>query len=266
MRKLCAIVLFLLIVSTALPLLEQSSPQSTIVVNPSPSVPSSIIFKRVTLEARVVNSTYARFRLTVWVANPSNQTLFCVVEVTPSTPYRTYYPFALSPPTESKPYLTFEVEAASEKFGKLNITKDEVTARATLNLEANGEDRVHLNGWMVLVQVRRLIWREYIEDYVGFSVRPAAEYVGILPIENTIDVKIFYPADYTRTDEANYVINVTDGYKMISYSDRFYGGYGLSFNLYKSRVPANSFVVFLALWTGLVAIVIKVRTRLGKKG
>lgn len=70
-----------------------------------------------------------------------------------------------------------------------------------------------------------------------------------------------YPAEYTRTDEANYQVEITDGHKLVRYSEPFYGSYGLSFNLYKPRTPISSLSVFLALWILLIAVVVTIRRR-----
>jgi len=115
---------------------------------------------------------------------------------------------------------------------------------------------------VVLTQIRYLIWREYLENYVSFSFRPEVQYEApALASETDLQVTFTYPVEYTKADEANYRVEIVDGYKLVSYSERFYGGYGLSFNLYKPRIPIASLIVFLALWILLIAVVVTVRRR-----
>jgi len=236
---------------------EYSTAQTPIVLQPQQSKPP-LAFKQISLAVKMVNATYAEFTLSAYISNPSNRTLEYVIEVSASTGYTPYYLFTPSfPPAE---LVELGVEITSEKYGKLNVTVDRSAASAFSSIEAEGYDRVRLDGWMVLRQSRRLIWREYVEDYVSFSFRPALYYEGpALPSEKDLEVTFSYPAEYTRTDEANYKVMIIDGYKLIRYSERFYGGYGLSFNLYKRRIPVSSLIVFSALWILLIAVVLTIR-------
>ena len=104
-----------------------------------------------------------------------------------------------------------------------------------------------------------------MEDYISFSIRPAVEYQAVQPSQISIDVRLSYPVEYTKIDKTNYIVEVVDGYKTISYSDQFYEGYGFSFNLYKPRVPVNSLIGFLALWALLIVGVARVRVIAARK-
>ena len=221
---------------------------------------SPLEFKQISLEVKVINATYAEFEFSASILNTSNQTLQYVIEFSTSTGYAPYYLFA--PPLPPAKPLEFAVEINSEKFGRLDVRVKGSTATAFSSLEAEGDDRIHLDGWMVLTQIRYLIWREYLENYVSFSFRPEVQYEGpALASETDLQVTFSYPIEYTKADEANYRVEIVDGYKIVRYPERFYGGYGLSFNLYKPRIPATSLIVFLALWTLLIAVVVTVRRR-----
>ena len=75
-----------------------------------------------------------------------------------------------------------------------------------------------------------------------------------MPSEANVEVTMLYPIQYTKADEANYKVEIVGDYKMIKYTKRFYGGFGLSFNLFKLRTPLSSLVVFLTLWILLVLV------------
>jgi len=228
---------------------------------PPPPSRSALVFKQISLEVRVVNATYAEFKVSASIMNTSNQTFPYVIVVSPSIGYMPYYPFA-PPFAPAEPHADFGIEATSERLGQLNVTVDKWTARASSSLEAGGEDRIRLDGWMALRQTRHLIWREYVEDSVSFSFGPPAEYVGPgLPSGTDLKVMFMYPTEYTRIDETNYQVEIKDGYKLVRYSERFYGDYGILFNLYKPRIPVSSLTVFSTLWVLLIAVVLAIRRK-----
>jgi len=130
---------------------------------------SGLEFKQISLDVKMVNATYAEFEFSTSILNTSNQTLPYVIEVSTSTGYASYYPFA---PPQSSAKQEFGVEITSEKLGRLSVKVDRSAATAFLSLEAEGEDRIRLDGWLALTQIRYLIWREYVEQYVSFSFRP----------------------------------------------------------------------------------------------
>ena len=260
MRSLWIAIFLMLCASLAFTLrLEEGAAQPPIVVAQPPSSRSPLVFKQVSLEVKVVNSTYAEFEFSTSILNTSNQTLQYVIEVSTSTGYATYYPFGPAQPSAKQ---EFGVEMTSEKLGKLSVKVDKSTAAAFSTLEAEGGDRIRSEGWVVLTQIRYLIWREYLENYVSFSLRPEVQYEApVLASETDLQVTFTYPVEYTKADEANYRVEIVDGYKLVRYSERFYGGYGLSFNLYKPRLPLTSLIVFSALWILLIAVVVTVRRR-----
>ena len=252
--------LLMLCASLAFPLrLENGTAQPLIVIAPPQPSGSALVFKQISLDVKVVNATYAEFKLSASVVNPSNRTLPYSIAVSTSIGYERYY--LLTPAlVPAKPQAEFEVEIISEKLGRLNVTVDMSTATAFSTLEAEGDDRIRLDGWMLLTQTRHLIWREYLEDFLSFSFGPV-DGGPTLPSETDLKVTFSYPVEYTRTDEANYRVEIVDGYKLLKYSERFYGGYGLSFNLYKPRIPVSSLIVFSALWILLIVVVLTVRRR-----
>jgi len=261
LKSLETAVLLMLCTSPAFAVwLGESAAQPPILVALPQVSGSPLAFKQISLDVKVVNATYAQFELLTSVLNTSNQTLPYVIEVSISTEYGPYYIFA--PPQPTVKQIEFGVEITSGKLGRLDVKADRSTARALSSLEAEGGDRIRLDGWVALTQIRYLIWREYVEKYVSFSFRPEVVYEGpALPSETDLEVTFSYPFEYTRTDEANFQVEILDGYKLVRYSERFYGGYGLSFNLYKPRIPATSLIVFLALWILLIAVVVTVRRR-----
>ena len=260
MKSLRVAIFLVLCASLAFTLwLEEGAAQPPIAVAQPPSSRSPLVFKQVSLEVKVVNSTYAEFTLSASILNTSNQTLQYMIEVSTSTGYISYYPFTPSQPSAKQ---EFGVEITSEKLGKLSVKVDRSTAAAFSSLEAEGDDRIRLDGWLALTQIRYLIWREYLENYVSFSFRPEVQYEApTLASETDLQVTFTYTVEYTKADEANYRVEIADGYKTVRYSERFYGGYGLSLNLYKQRIPVTSLIVFSALWILLIAVVVTVRRR-----
>ncbi len=259
MKNFGAVILLLLCTSLAFQLLPKEGTAEPLLVAPALSSGSILLFKHISLDVKVVNSTYAQFKLSASVMNPSNRTLPYIIAVSISIGYERYYPFG-TPLVPAKPQAEFGVEITSEKLGRLNMTVDMSTATALSSLEAESDDRIHLEGWMFLRQTRHLIWREYVEDFVSFSFGPVDGGPPI-PSETDLEVRFSYPVEYSRTDEANYTVEIMNGYKLLTYSERFYGSYGLSFSLYKPRIPVTSLIVFSALWVLLIAVVLAVRRR-----
>lgn len=263
MRSMTMFILMLLIASTALmPQLNQYASGQTvtkIVVAPPPLPLSSLKFKQTAIEVKVVNATYADIMMIARIANPFNQTLTYVVEVNAPQPYISY-PFGAG---KTRPQPRMELTVVSEKLGQLDVTVDRWdVARATGSIEANSEDVIHVEGWMGLAQTLRMIWRESIEGSIGFSIRPETEYAGpVSPEKTEVKVKFTYPAEYTKADEANYKVELADGFKVIEYTEEFYGGFGLPLDMYKPRIPINSLVVFSALWVLLIASIVWTRRK-----
>lgn len=217
-------------------------------------LPASLGFKDVVAEVKVLNATYAEFVMKVEMENLSNQTLVYIVEVNLPRRYGLYPPGA----DRVEPQPRMEVKVLSGK-GKLNVAVDRWgNARARGSVEACSEGVIQVEGWMNLVQSRHTVWRETIEGTIGFSIRPESGYAG--PSERVeANVKLTYPKEYVKVDEINYDVKYLDGFKVIEYSEGFYGSLGLSLNLYKPRLPINSLAVFLALWVALVIFVVKRR-------
>lgn len=262
MKSTTMFILMLLIASTALmPQLNQyASGQTATKVVVAPPLPSSSLeFRQIAIEVKVMNATYADVMMAAKIVNPSNQTVKYVVEVNAPQPYISY-PFDAG---KARPQIRMEIKAVSEKTGELKVTADRWgAAMATGIIEANGEDVIHLEGWTGLTQTRRMIWRESIEGSIGFSIRPETEYVGpVSPEKTEVNVKFTYPAGYTKTDEANYKLEYLDGFKTIEYAGEFYGGFGLPLDMYKPRIPLNSLILFLTLWVLLIAVVVWTRTK-----
>jgi len=244
------IFIMLLIALTALmPQLNQYASGQVVVPPLSP-----LKFKQVAIEVKVVNTTYADIMMKAEIVNPSNQTLTYTVEINTPQPYVSY-PFAAD---KTSPQPKMEIKVVSEKIGELKVTIDRYgNARATGSIEAKSEDAIHVEGWTFLAQTRRLIWRESIDGYIGFSIRPETGYRELEPPERSeAKVKFTYPAEYTKTDEASYKVEYLDGFKIIEYTEGFYGSFGLSFNTYRPRTPINSLTIFSGLWAVLVAFVI----------
>lgn len=217
-------------------------------------LPASLRFKDVVAEVKVLNATYAEFVMKAEMENLSNQTLVYIVEVNLPRRYG-LYPFGAD---RVGPQPRIGVKVLSGK-GELNVAVDRWgNARARGSVGAYGEDVIQVEGWMNLVRSRRTVWRETMEGNIGFSIRPESGYAG--PSERVeAEVKLTYPREYVEVDEINYDVKYLDGFKVIEYSEGFYGGLGLSLDLYKLRLPINSLAVFLTLWVALVIFVVKRR-------
>jgi len=216
--------------------------------------------RKSTLELKILNSTYADFIIDINVVNQSNQTISYIIEAYALQPYR-YYPFSF---TKELPKPRVEINIESEKIGKLKVTLDEWgNAKAISSIEANSEDIISIKGWIDLTQNRYTTWKEIIEGNIGFSIRPEISYKEQTFFEITeIKVKLVYPKEYIKIDEANYKIKYINGYKAIEYSEEFYGnGYSLSFNMYKPRLPINSLILFLTLWIALILSIVMMKKK-----
>lgn len=210
-------------------------------------------FKGADAEVKILNAARAEFAIAVRIANPSDRALAYVIEVRAPRKH-VPYPFAVR---GARPKV--EVKVTSAKLGELNVTADRWgNVKAKGVLEARGEDTIRLEGWVSLIQSRRSIWRENVEGNLGFSIG----FEGVLeapPERGEAKIKISYPKEYAMADEANYRVEYANGYKVIEYTDEFYGGLSLSLDMYKPRLPTNSLAAFLALWAALVLFVAKKR-------
>lgn len=227
------------------------TPSVTLRMPQTPSQPPR--FKGANVEVKILNATCAKFAIAVGISNPSDRALAYIVEL--HAP-RKYVPYP-SAAREARPRI--EVKVTSDKLGELNVTVDRWgNVRAKGALEGGGEDTIRLEGWVSLVQSRRAIWRENVEGNLGFSI----SFEGGLeapPGRGEAKIKISYPEEYARSDEANYQVTYVSGFKTIEYVEEFYGGLSLSLDMYKPRIPVNALAVFLALWAALVAFVVKKR-------
>lgn len=257
--------MFIIILIAATALMPQFDPyasgQTVTELVDTPPLPLQLVpslkFKGIAIEVEMVNATYVEIMIVAEMANPSNQTIQYTVDFNVPQRYVSY-PFGA---VETRLQPRMEIKAVSEKMGELDVTVDRWgNARASGSIEADGVDVVRVEGWMVLTQSRSMIWRESTEGNIGFSID--TRYEGIIsPDETEVKVKFTYPAEYTKADEVNYKVEYIDGRKVIEYSEEFYGGFWLSLDIYKPRIPINSLILFSALWGVLIVFIVWTRRK-----
>ncbi|MEM2897074.1 MAG: hypothetical protein QXG01_05845, partial [Candidatus Bathyarchaeia archaeon] len=218
-----------------------------------PPIPSEIFvpplkFKETVIEASIVNATHLKIRISAEIANPYNQAIVYAIRIVAPLGYAKFQP-------------KMEIKAVTEKVGKLDITIDRWgNAKAISRIEAKEEDAIFIEGWILLAQDAqnsRMIWRESIMGSIEFSITPETGYEARHYEGEEIRVKLTYPAEYTKADETNYRVKYDNGFKIIEYTEEFYGSFWLSFDMYKPRTPIKSLTVFLALWLALILFVVK---------
>jgi hypothetical protein len=224
----------------------------------SPQSASYLEFEGVIIDVDVVNYTHVEFMMVAEVANPSNQTIQYTVDL--ETPTIFTSPYGAGGPS-SRPKM--EIKAYSEKRGELDVSVDRWgNSRASSIIEAGGEDVIRVEGWIGLTEIRRMIWRESIDSQIRLTIDAETEEGEPEPLERTqTKVKLTYPAEYTKTDEANYELRQTDDSKVIEYTKELYYSLLLPLDMHKPRTPINSTALFSALWGTLIVSILRTRRK-----